>query len=230
MDGTELRYLSIAAATCKIPTFEQLAIWEALHSRKCPDALRDHIAGRLAASHALEHSARLGQSKHVAIFNDSQGAPHFQNHAELLSIAHREGLGLAAVSAHVISGIDIETWDAFDSIPLCSWGYEERYFAQMSEYQKKPQAKIKCAVWTSTEALAKSLGTGLVARAGTLKVAELNIRPWGWQASFKHYPAATAYVWPCHQYLVGLVIHQFKLNNPARIGNKLNTLLCAAVE
>ncbi|TWR92505.1 hypothetical protein FJD38_02460 [Pseudomonas saxonica] len=163
-----------------------------------------------------------------AIFNNALGAPYVHNHTAFMSIAHHQGLGLASVSAHIVSGIDIEAWQPFDTIPLCSWGYREPWLLQMAVSQNQPVAILKCALWVCTEALAKSLGTGLNARADTFEVASLERMPWGWLARFKRYPDATAYLWPCAHLLTGLVIHQYTLQNPALTGQALHDRLAAA--
>lgn len=170
----------------------------------------------------------FSQPGHRAIFNNALGAPYVHSQDAFISIAHHQGLGLASVSAHIVSGIDIEAWQPFDAIPLCSWGYAEPRLTQMAVSQNQPVATLKCALWVCTEALAKSLGTGLNASAGTFEVASLEREPWGWQVRFKHYPDATAYVWSCAHLLAGLVIHHYTLHNPALTGQALNDLLAAA--
>lgn len=167
-------------------------------------------------------------SGRTAISNNTLGAPYAHSHDAFISIAHHQGLGLASVSAHIVSGIDIEAWQPFHAIPLCSWGYTEPWLIQMADRQNQPVATLKCALWVCTEALAKSLGTGLNARAGALEVARIERMPWGWQARFKRYPDATAYVWPCAHLLAGLVIHHYTLQHPALTGQALHELLSAA--
>ena len=190
--------------------------------------MRDYIAGRLAAHQALEHSMPSAEPGLRAIFNNTLGAPHVHNLDAFISIAHHQGLGLASASAHIVSGIDIEAWRPFDAIPLCSWGYTEARFIQMAARQKQPVAALKCALWVCTEALAKSLGTGLNTSAGAFEVACLERMPWGWLARFKQYPDATAYLWPCSHLVAGLVIHHYSLQNPAITGQELSDLLAVA--
>lgn len=164
----------------------------------------------------------------LTVVNDRFGIPRFAQRGERLSIAHHEGIGLAAVSSGASVGIDIEALHHFESLPLRILGYEDSALARLANTQGATPAQLKCALWVTMEALGKSLGTGLTAGADALRVVDVEHYHWGWRMGFQRYPQASAYVWPVPERLVGLVVHARALTASAQVGQHLRRLICAA--
>ncbi|AZE54553.1 hypothetical protein C4K03_2398 [Pseudomonas synxantha] len=215
-------WLSLAIATCPVSTLAPSATPKGREVPRSAGALRDYLAGRLAARCALQQAVPQVCPVSTQIGNDPKGAPYFLDHRAFLTITHDSGIGASAVSVEAVCGIDIERWQIFEEIELCAWGYPSPFIKSLAAQQRAPTSWIKCALWVATEALGKSLGSGIGIIPHTLQISSLERSPWAWQAHFTHFPHAVAYVWLTGSYMTGVLMHGYRLADPQELGDWLN--------
>jgi phosphopantetheinyl transferase (holo-ACP synthase) len=149
----------------------ELQVWMALgldYTRKL-----HWLMGRIAAKKAIWKiiSRTPPSASEIEIFNAEDGSPYFScntvpDSVARISIAHTDGLAIAAVSQAANLGIDVERIDRYgpashsgDEFPQMSFSQEER--TQIQRCVSRLDSTILTRVWTAKEAAGKAAQLGL---------------------------------------------------------------------
>jgi len=109
----------------------------------------------------------------IAITNDSAGRPHAKGPWQQdlrVSIAHKDGMGLAMVAEGRDPGVDIEKIDARGE------GFARLAFSaeELARLPQGDQDEWRTRLWAAKEAAGKAAGTGMQGDPRKLVLAELD--------------------------------------------------------